>query len=190
MAIEGDLIRALGARSVRFVAIGVWAVNQYAQDIREAFSTKDKDLFLPLDPENLVRAWAACESVGLDLWAGEEPLDQPHDLVIARAVVELRALTRAVDGKNLFVDLTLVMAGFDFDTAWDQRRIFQLDGATLPVARLEHIVTSKATAGRAKDRLFLETHAQVLGELKRRDEALRRRKKNGGSDMPDFPSTP
>jgi hypothetical protein len=63
MSIEGDLMRALAVRSVRFVAIGVWGVNQYAQDIHQAFATKDKDLFLPLDPDNLVGAWEACESV-------------------------------------------------------------------------------------------------------------------------------
>jgi len=176
MSIEGALFRALGARSVRFVAIGVFGVNQYARDIREVFATKDKDLFLPLEADNLVRAWDACESVGLELWAGEEPLDLPHDIPIARAVVERRALTRAVEPERMLVDLTLVMAGFDFETVWNQRRVFSVDGADLPVARLEHIVASKAAAGRDKDRLFLATYAQVLGEMKQRDDALRKRR--------------
>jgi predicted nucleotidyltransferase len=119
-----------------------------------------------------------------------EPLDQPHDLVIARAVIEQRALTRAVDGMQLLVDLTLVMAGFEFEEVWSQRRIFRLDGVELPVARLGHIVTSKAKAGRDKDRLFLKTYEQVLDELMQREEAHLRRRNRGASDMPDSQPSP
>jgi len=137
-----------------------------------------------------VQAWEACESVGLELWAGEEPLDQPHDLVIARAVVEQCALTRGLEGKKLFVDLTLVMAGFDFETVWQRRRIFLLDGVALPVAHIQHIVTSKATAGRPKDRLFLETYEQVLTELMLREEKRRRREDDVGQDTTDSEPDP
>ena len=169
MSIEADLLRTLGERRVRFVAIGVWGVNQYANDVRELFATEDKDLFLPLDAENLLQAWQAAEAVGLELWAGDEPLDQPRDRVLAGAVVDRRALTRGSDGKGLLVDYTLVMASFDFDVVWNQRRVFLLDGVEVPVARLDHILTSKAAAGRAKDKLFFTTYEQVLGELERRE---------------------
>lgn len=49
------------------------------------------------------------------------------------------------------VDLSLVMAGFDFETVWAERRIFMVEGVDIPVARLRHIVESKAAAGRLKD---------------------------------------
>jgi hypothetical protein len=146
------------------------AANLYARDITYAFATKDQDLFLPPDPENLVRAWQACEQLGLELFCGTEPLDRPHDLFVARAVVARRALTRATDGRELLVDLTLVMGGFDFEPVWAERRFFRLNGVDVPVARLTHIARSKATAGRPKDRLFLETHKEMLAELIRRHE--------------------
>jgi len=38
----------------------------------------------------------------------------------------------------------------------------------VPVARLRHIVESKAAAGRPKDRLFLATHEEALRDLLRR----------------------
>jgi hypothetical protein len=164
------LIRALHERQVRFVAIGVWGANYYAAGITELFSTQDEDLFLPPDPDNLLRAWEACDSAGLELTCGSEPLDRPRDLLLAEKVVERRALTRAGDGRGLVVDLTLVMAGFDFETVWKERRTFLVDGVEVPVARLLHIVESKALAGRPKDLLFLETHKEMLRELQERHQ--------------------
>ncbi|HEV8266736.1 MAG TPA: hypothetical protein VGR00_00825, partial [Thermoanaerobaculia bacterium] len=82
-------------------------------------------------------------------------------------------LVQATDGKGLFVDLTLVMAGFVFETVWKERRTFVVDGVEIPVARLSHIVESKVTAGRDKDRLFLATHAEALRSLMRADDESR-----------------
>ena len=62
------LARALSMRSVRFMLIGVAGANQYSVGGADSFVTQDHDLFLPLDPENLVSAWSACEGVGFELW--------------------------------------------------------------------------------------------------------------------------
>lgn len=160
-----SLLRELQDRGVRYLTIGVWGVNLFAESGAQLFSTQDTDLFLPPDPENLVRAWEACESLGLDLWSGPEPLDQPRDLFLARAVVERRALTRATDEADLVVDFTLVMAGHDFEGAWNERSVFTTLGIELPVARLFHILESKRIANRPKDRLFLETYREILDDL-------------------------
>ena len=128
------------------------------------FTTQDRHLFLPPDADNLMRAWDACDEAGLALWAGDEPLDTPHDRLVADAVVARRALTRATRDE-LQVDLTLVMAGFEFEHVWNERRLFIVGGVEVPVARLAHIVESKAAAGREKDRLFLATHAEALRQL-------------------------
>lgn len=158
------VVRELGSRDVRCVIIGVAGANYFAPAGGAAFTTEDRDLFLPTDADNLMRAWDACEAAGLTLWAGDEPLDTPHDRLIADAVVSRRALTRATKGE-LHVDLTLVMAGFEFETVWQERSRFVVDGVEIPVARLRHIVESKAAAGREKDRLFLATHAEALRQL-------------------------
>ena len=170
MTIQDELLRVLGRRGVRFVAIGVWGVNLCARDISYTFVTRDVDLFLPPDPGNLVQAWEASEDVGLELRSGEEPLDRPHDLIVARAVVQHRALTRATDGADFLVDFTLVMCGFDFEAVWAERRTFRLNGVDVSVARLTHIAQSKAAAGRPKDRLYLETHKEMLTDMLRRHE--------------------
>jgi hypothetical protein len=135
------------------VLIGVAGANYYAHAGSAVFTTEDRDLFLQPDPNNLVRCWAACEANGLELWSEREPLDMPRD--------------RSADSAELHVELTLVMAGFDFETVWSERRLFVVDDVEIPVARLLHIVTSKHAAGREKGRLFLAAHREVLEELLR-----------------------
>lgn len=157
------IVRDLRNSDVGFVVIGVAGVNYYAHTGAVVFTTQDRDLFLPPDPHNLLGAWRACESAGLELFAGAEPLDLPRDLVLARSVVDRRALTRASDGQGLDLDLSLVMTGFE--TVYHARRTFVVDGIDIPVARLTHIVESKSQAGRPKDRLFLATHRDALRQM-------------------------
>ena len=149
--------------------IGVGGANYYAYSGPTLFTTEDRDLFLPLDPENLVNCWSACEAAGLDLWAGDEPLDFPRDRWLAERVIERRAAVKATGPDALHVDLSLVMAGFDFDDVWRERRTFLVGGVELHVARLRDIVQSKRAAGRDKDRLFLATHREALQELLNRE---------------------
>jgi len=165
MSSFAPLARALGESGVRYVLIGVWGANLHAHRGGVVFTTQDRDLFLPPEPENLLAAWQACEACGLVLSSGGSPLDQPRDSWLARAVVERRALTQASDGDELQVDLALVMTGFEFDSVWARRTTYQVRDVEVPVARLVDIVASKAAAGRDKDRLFLATHAEALREL-------------------------
>jgi hypothetical protein len=163
------LVAELDAARVRFVLIGVWGANFWARSASTVFTTQDYDLFLPLDPDEVLRAWRVCEQAGLRLWCGDDPLDEPRDLGLAQRVVDSRALVRATDRRTLDVDLTLTMSGFDFETVWRERRRFRAEGVDIPVARLRHIVESKAAAGRPKDRLFLATHEEALRDLLRRE---------------------
>lgn len=168
------LLRALQQRDVRYATIGVWGANYYAQAGGVVFTTHDKDLFLPPDPENLERAWAACNDAGLELWSGREPLDQPRDLWLAERMVANRALTTALGPDRLQIDLTLVMAAHEFEHVWQERRTFRDGGADVHVARLRHIVESKSAADRPKDRLFLVTHMENLSQLMRGDDPSER----------------
>jgi len=164
------LVAALDAERARFVLIGVWAANLHARSAAAVFTTQDYDLFLPADVDNALRVWRTCESMGLDLLSGDEPLDKPRDRLLAERVVQTRALVRATDGQGLDVDLTLVMEGFEFEEVWAERRIYLLEGVEVPAARLSHVVRSKAAAGRPKDLLFLATHEEALRDLLKRED--------------------
>jgi hypothetical protein len=164
-----ELVARLQRGGARFVVIGVWGANYYASSGATLFTTLDRDLFLPLDAENLLCAWQVCESMGLRLWADDEPLESPRDLELADRVVGRRALTKATSEQGLQIDLSLVRTGFEFEDVWEQRRVFRVEDTEVPVARLAHIVSSKARTNRPKDRLFLETHAEALARLRDRD---------------------
>lgn len=159
------LARALAGRTVRYLLIGVSGANLYAPPGGGRFVTDDFDLFLPPDPQNLVQAWAAGEEVHGELWLTDEPLDRPRDRWLAERIIERHAVTRVTGPSDLKVDLTLVMKGFEFETVWNERRIFRVEGEEVPTARLLHIVTSKQAAGRLKDQLFLATHQDALEQL-------------------------
>jgi hypothetical protein len=161
------LAEALNLAGTRYVLIGVAGVNFYALDAGTVFTTQDRDLFLPADPGNLLSVWQVCDRLGLRLLVGREPLDSPRDRWLAERVIAGRLLVRATDDAALAADLTLVMAGFEFDEVWRERRTFRLGETDVPVARLEHIVRSKHAAGRDKDRLFLATHRDALEQMLR-----------------------
>ena len=163
------VVEELTRAGVRFVLIGVAGANHYALSASTIFTTEDYDLFVPADADNSLLAWRVCESLGFELWCGDEPLDRPRDVFIAEQIVARRALVR-VEGEGLLADLTMVMAGFDFDPVWRERRTFKIGDVEVPVARLGQIVASKAAAGRPKDRLFLATHEESLRELLEAEE--------------------
>lgn len=164
------LLRALNRRTVRYVMIGVSGVNLWAHSGGLIFKTDDRDLFFPPDPDNLVKAWEACEDAGLDLWIAGDPLDHPRDRWLAERVVARRAVTRATGENELRVDFTLVMKGFEFEAVWAEYHLFHVDGVEVPTARLLHIVESKQAAGRDKDKLFLATHLDALQQLLKPDD--------------------
>ena len=164
------LARAFAAHSIQYILIGVSGANFYAPRGGVSFVTDDFDLFLPLDPDNLVNAWAGCDEAGFELWLHDEPLDRPRDRWLADRIVERRMVTRVTGPDDLLTDLTLVMKGFDFQTVWNERRVFAIEGIDVPTARLLHIVQSKEAAGRDKDRLFLATHRDALEQLLKRTE--------------------
>ncbi|MGH9410676.1 MAG: hypothetical protein ACRD1V_14625 [Vicinamibacterales bacterium] len=165
-----ELAAAFHRRSVRAVLIGVYGANLFAPGGQAVFPTADADFLLPLDPDNLLHAWEACGDCGLELWLGREPLDSPHDRWLAERMVQTRSLTRARGIPDQDVDLTLVMAGFDFERVWAERRPFLIDGVEIQVASLQHIVASKYQADRPKDRLFLATHQDALEQLLKRSK--------------------
>jgi hypothetical protein len=161
---------ALNEEGVRYVTIGVAGANLWARSAHTLFTTQDYDLLLPPDAEEVLRAWRAAEAAGLELFCGDEPLDRPRDRLLAERIVERRLLVRGTDGAGFDVDLTLVMAGFEFEEVFARRRTFQIEGVPIAVARLRDIVASNAAAGREKDRLFLAAHAEALKSLIERDD--------------------
>jgi hypothetical protein len=158
------------AQGARFVVMGVWGANLYARYGGEELHTQDQDLFLPLEPENMLKLWSVAEELGFELWSGGEPLDRPRDLWLARKVVERRALTRVLRDGYLPIDLSFVMGDAEFEAVNAERRMLKVSGQDIPVARLMHIVEAKRKAGREKDTKFLAMHVDALMDLEEEEQ--------------------
>jgi len=168
-----SLVAALHAVQLRFVVIGVWGANFHASSAAAVFATPEYDLFLPPEPDTWLEAWRVCAALGLSLRADDDSLTTPPDRVQAEAVVTAGTQVRAsvLSGPSaLMVDLMPVMTAFEFEPVWDERRVFVMDGVEVPVARLSHIIRSKAATNRDQDRLFLSTHAATLRQMLDGDE--------------------
>lgn len=161
------LFESLNHREVRYLVIGVGGVNMHARHSTRPLRTGDLDLFLPLDAQNLMRTWEACELAGWTLWSSGEPLDQPRDLLVATRVVRLRALTTARVESELPTDLTFVMGSFDFEDVWLRRTGSLEEYAHVELARLADILAAKKHANRPKDRNFLAENSAILADLLR-----------------------
>ena len=152
MAAFVDVARQLDQAGVTYIVIGVGGANFHALDPTDTFETDDLDLLLPLDSENLARAWDACDKLGFHV--------EPE-----------RGTTRAGRPTELAVDLTLELAAFEFADLWADRRTFLVDEVEIPVARLSQIIRSKAAANRERDRRFLAAHADRLRQMLDGDES-------------------
>lgn len=82
------LVRELTARGVRFVLIGVAGANYFAPAAGAVFTTQDRDLFLPLDPENLMRAYRGTASLRRGSAGNCPPVGQPFtaDVELLRSI--------------------------------------------------------------------------------------------------------
>src|SRR5262245_11971684 len=66
------MVKALHQAQVRYLVVGVGGANYYAWSGGTVFTTDDRDVFLPADPANMLRAWEASTAAGFALWVGND----------------------------------------------------------------------------------------------------------------------
>ncbi len=144
----------LNRAKVDYVLIGVTAINHYAREPGEVFSTLDCDVLLRPEPRNLTRALKALAAEGYRFECGGEPVPRPDALTV-QSIVANRATLRALKKGSLPLDLVLETKGYRFTDWRRRRRIFRVGRALIPCASLEQLLEAKERVGRAKDRAFL-----------------------------------
>ncbi len=130
-----DLLSALADSSAEYLVVGGWAVGFHA----EPRFTKDIDLLIGDDDENLLRVARALETFGA-----------PGDIVD-----KLRSLGR---DEFLFfgvpparVDVLRAIPGVAFAAAFGRKDTVDWDGVSAFVISREDLLASKRAAGRPKD---------------------------------------
>jgi len=152
---------------VRYVIVGVFGINLYAQKAGEFITTADCDILVPAKLEVLSKALAILIESGFFLEAGGEPLPEVDD-VLLQGILRARAAIRA-DRPDARIDLCIDIAGATFDELWQNHRTFDVQDTPLRVGDIGALVASKVAADRPKDRLFLELHKETIEALLRKE---------------------
>jgi len=147
-----QLIAAMVAANVRFLLIGGYAVNYHGYNR----TTGDMDLWLRPDNDNkknLIRALEQCDIDPEDLHQIDN-LDFTVPLVFNAWEPPYRA------------DFLTKVSGVDFDLADKEKIVADIDGLTIPVINLHHLVLTKFGTGRPKDELDITTLQDIQKKKK------------------------
>lgn len=153
------IIRALNGNEVRYLVVGGMAVVVHGH----GRMTHDLDLVVALDRDNVLRAFAALQ--GLD-YRPRVPVTaaQFADPAQRQVWIEQKHMTVLNLYSDRFrttpVDL-FVQEPFDFDRAYENAHVVDLDGVPVRVVDLATLIAMKQTAGRAIDRDDI-SHLQIL----------------------------
>ena len=155
------IFRTLAEHDVRYVLIGGLAAVLHGSPAM----TNDVDVVPELDEANLVRLSDALRSLDARLRADSDPdgiAFDPHPALLAQMVIA-NLTTRCGD-----LDVAFSPAGLEgYAEVADAAVIFEIEGQTVPVAALHHIIRSKEAANRPKDRAVLPILYALREEIER-----------------------
>jgi hypothetical protein len=135
-----ELLKLFNAGKVRFMIIGGFAVIKYA----EPRFTKDIDIWVGVDVENARRVFEALKKFGAPL-AGISP----EDFTKVGYFYQM--------GRPPFrVDIVMTIPGVEFEDAWRNRVMTQLEATEVAFISKADLMKAKAAAGRPQDLLDLE----------------------------------
>ena len=130
-----DLLSLLGARRVKYLVIGGYAVVQHA----EPRFTNDLDLWIGTDATNADAVYSALRDFGAPL-AGFTPDDfKEEGWFFQMGVPPSR------------VDILMGIPGGEFQTAWERRLDVDFDGLLVSFISREDLINAKQAAGRPQD---------------------------------------
>jgi hypothetical protein len=136
-----DLLAELARDGVRYLVVGGYAVAFHGRPR----ATKDIDLWLAGDRDNLARAAEALRRFGAPSQiVGLVAALGPSDIVYMGSPPVRVDLLRAIDGIE------------DFEAAWSSRVEAIWDGVTVPILGRELLIRNKRASGRPRDLLDAE----------------------------------
>lgn len=175
-------LAALAKAEVDYLVIGMMGLNHYAREAAEVFHTEDLDVLIAPRAADLRRACAALARAGYELESNGEPVGTV-DALLARRIVERRAVIRGRHEHGLGVDIVLEARPFTFSQWRRAARRFRSDKVPIVCASREMILRAKEDAGRPKDKAFLKVYRAFSRErpARPRRAPVRRRRRSQSS---------
>ncbi len=135
-----ELLNLFEKHEVRYLIVGGYAVMKYS----EPRFTKDLDAWIGTDPENADAVYAALKAFGAPL-ANLTPEDFTHqDYFYQMGRPPLR------------VDIMMSIPGIEFEEAWKNREVVELDDLKIPFISRSDLIRAKKTSGRPQDKIDVE----------------------------------
>jgi predicted nucleotidyltransferase len=140
-----DMIAALVDENVRFLLVGGYAVGLHGYQR----STKDIDFWVLASQENAVRLAKALEKFGAPM----------HEFSVKD--FEKRGTNFQIGVAPIRIDIITEIAGVDFEEAYQNMKIVDVDGHKIPVISISDLIKNKKHTGRKRD-LDDAEHLEVI----------------------------
>jgi hypothetical protein len=130
-----DMLSALSDAQAEFLLVGAYAVAVHGL-VR---ATADLDIWVRPSEENAPRVWRAVARFGAPMESIRE-----EDFRAPGVVVQIGVAPRRID-------LLTSIDGVDFDEAWRERTVVEIEGLRIPVLSRRHLILNKRAVGRPQD---------------------------------------
>lgn len=135
-----ELLELLNANEVRYLVVDGFAVTVHGYPRY----TKDIDIWVEMDPENIIRLLKSIEEFGL----GSLGL-KPDDFSVEDQIVQLGYPPRRID---LFVSIP----GVEFSECYKTRIYTEMNGISVAFINKANLIKNKRASGRHQDLADLE----------------------------------
>jgi hypothetical protein len=143
-----QMLRRLMEFNVDFILIGGYAVNLHGY-VR---ATGDMDIWLKPSNENRQKFLALLKAEGFD----ETSLSHIYKTDFSKHAAF------HIGEKPFQVEFLTIISGVTFDEAIERKELMPFENSLIPFLNLEHLILSKLTSGRVKDKLDVEELQRIL----------------------------
>ena len=135
-----ELLKIFEKHKIRYLVVGGYAVMKYT----EPRFTKDLDLFIATDPDNANGVYVALKEFGAPLQnlTSDDFTRKGHFYQMGRA--------------PLRVDIMMSISGIEFDKAWENREVVELDDLKVYFISRSDLIRTKEASARPQDKIDVD----------------------------------
>ena len=135
-----ELLNLFEKHEIRYLIVGGYAVMKYS----EPRFTKDLDIWIATDPVNAEAVYVALKEFGAPLanLTADDFTDQSCFYQMGRP--------------PLRVDIMMSIPGVEFEEAWKNREVIELDDHTIPFISRSDLIRAKKASGRPQDKIDID----------------------------------
>jgi len=132
-----EMLSILSEEKVRFLVIGAFALSTYGYPR----ATGDIDIWIEANEENSIKVHRSLIKFGAPMQNVTQDDFRTKGIIFQIGIAPRR------------IDITTVIDGVDFDSAYIKRKEINIDNICIPVISLDDLITNKQSTGREKDLL-------------------------------------